>query len=115
MKINQDTRLIDLKVSDLLEILHQNQPISDVQRLEVVEDDEIGGYEVAERMTGYSRQTLYQLKSAGQLPYLSLPNGGVRFSKKSILEWLLSHRRLTESEVSERAEHNVFKRKLRRK
>lgn len=115
MKINQDTRLIDLKVSDLLEILHQNQPTTDVEREPIAADDEIGGYEVAERITGYSRQTLYQLKSAGQLPYLSLPNGGVRFSKKSILEWLLSHKRLSESEVTERAESYTFKRKLRRR
>jgi len=115
MRIDQDTRLIDLKVSDLLEILNQNQPKQIVNDTPVSEDDEIGGYEIAERITGYSRQTLYQLKSSGRLPYLALPNGGVRFSKKGILEWLLSHRRLTESEVADRAQDFVFKRKLRRK
>ncbi len=114
MKINQDTRLIDLKVSDLVEILqHHQSPI--VSNRPLAEEDEIGGYEVAERITGYSRQTLYQLKSAGQLPYLSLPNGGVRFSKKTILQWLLSHKRLTESEAADKALEFEFKRKLRRR
>lgn len=114
MKINPDIRLIDLKVSDLVQILHQECPqIPAIAQAS--DEDEIGGYEIAERITGYSRQTLYQLKSAGQLPYLSLPNGGVRFSKKTILTWLLSHRRLTEAEVAEKAMEFEFKRKLRRK
>ncbi|MFA6275228.1 MAG: helix-turn-helix domain-containing protein [Pedobacter sp.] len=114
MNINQDTRLIDLKVSDLIEILNQNQ-LPTPTLSPVAQEDEIGGYEVAEKITGYSRQTLYQLKSAGQLPYLSLPSGGVRFSKKTLLQWLLSHKRLTESEAADKALDFEFKRKLRRR
>ena len=114
MKINPETRLIDLKVSDLVEIIQQNQsPV--LPSIPVAQEDEIGGYEIAERITGYSRQTLYQLKSAGQLPYLSLPNGGVRFSKKTILNWLLSHKRMSESEAADKALDFEFKRKLRRR
>ncbi|MDN5285028.1 MAG: hypothetical protein JWR38_1302 [Mucilaginibacter sp.] len=45
-------------------------------------EDEIGGYEIAETITGYSRQTLYQLKSAGELPYIGLPGGVSGFQKR---------------------------------
>jgi len=57
----------------------------------IIEDDEIGGYEIAETVTGNSRQTLYQLKSAGKLPLIALAGGGIRFSKKMLINWLLSH------------------------
>lgn len=97
-----------------MEIINQNQ-LPRIASAPVAEEDEIGGYEIAERITGYSRQTLYQLKSAGQLPYLSMPNGGVRFSKKVILNWLLSHKRITESEAADKALDFEFKRKLRRR
>lgn len=117
MNINENTRLIDLKVSDLLIILKQTNPsVEDNPPAEALPgDDEIGGYEIAEKVTGYARQTLYQLKSEGKIPYIGLPNGGVRFSKNAILEWLLSYRKLTDAEVAAKAEDFVLKRKLRRK
>lgn len=114
MSINENTRLIDLKVSDLLAILKESTP-NQTLPFASNEDDEIGGYEIAEKITGYARQTLYQLKSAGEIPYISLPNGGVRFSKKAILNWLLSHKKLSSSEIVDKAENISFKRSLRRK
>ncbi|UKJ07371.1 helix-turn-helix transcriptional regulator [Solitalea lacus] len=113
MSINENTRLIDLKVSDLLAILKESTPPIPAQVS--ADDDEIGGYEVAERITGYARQTLYQLKSAGEIPYIALPNGGVRFSKKALLSWLLSHKKMTSGEIADKAESFVRKRHLRRR
>jgi hypothetical protein len=115
MAIDKNTRLIDLTVADLIMIVKEcmtdfmpaNQTLSD--------EDEIGGYEIAETITGYSRQTLYQLKSAGELPYLGLPGGGIRFSKKMLITWLLSHQKLTNQQVQEKAETIKLKRMLRRK
>lgn len=117
MNINENTRLIDLKVSDLLTILKEANPLVERKTVTMVspEGDEIGGYEVAEKATGYARQTLYQLKSEGKIPYIGLPNGGVRFSKNAILEWLLSHKKLSDGEVVAKADEFIFKRKLRRK
>jgi predicted DNA-binding transcriptional regulator AlpA len=115
MSINENTRLIDLKVSDLLTILKESATVLPTSLPVPNDDDEIGGYEVAERTTGYARQTLYQLKSAGKIPCIVLPNGGVRFSKKEIVTWLMSHKRLTDVEIVEKAENFVFKRRLRRK
>lgn len=117
MNINENTRLIDLKVSDLLIILKESNPAT-AEKMPVEAspgDDEIGGYEIAEKVTGYARQTLYQLKSEGKIPYIGLPNGGVRFSKNAILDWLLSYKKLSDDEVAARAEDFVLKRKLRRR
>jgi predicted DNA-binding transcriptional regulator AlpA len=113
MNINENTRLIDLKVSDLKTILKEYTPPPTPSSSE--DDEEIGGYEVAEKTTGYARQTLYQLKSKGKIPCIVLPNGGVRFSKKAIINWLMSHKKLTNEEIAEQAENFVFKRRLRRK
>ena len=114
MNIDKNTRLIDLTVADLMVIIKGCMtgcmPVNEILN----DEDEIGGYEIAEAMTGYSRQTLYQLKSAGKLPYIGLPGGGVRFSKTMLRAWLLSHQKLTNQEIKEKAETLVFKRKLRR-
>jgi hypothetical protein len=67
--------LIDLKVSDLLIILRESLLDANSTRSILPDDDEIGGYEIAEKIIGYSRQTLYQLKSTGEIPYISLPSG----------------------------------------
>ncbi|MBB6128625.1 helix-turn-helix domain-containing protein [Mucilaginibacter lappiensis] len=103
MNIDKNTRLIDLTVADLIVIVKEcmtqfmpvDEPLND--------EDEIGGYEVAETITGYSRQTLYQLKSAGELPYIGLPGGGIRVSKKMLMNGLLSHQRLTRQEIQEKS------------
>ena len=117
MNINENTRLIDLKVSDLLTILKETNPPheSKVHASPSPGEDEIGGYDIAEKVTGYARQTLYQLKSEGKIPYIGLPNGGVRFSKNAILEWLLSHKKLSDAEVAAKAEDFISNRRLRRK
>ncbi|WP_374949725.1 hypothetical protein [Mucilaginibacter sp.] len=65
MNIDKNTRLIDLTVADLMVIIKERMtgfmPVNKIFN----DEDEIGGYEIAETITGYSRQTLYQLKSAG--------------------------------------------------
>ncbi len=115
MNINENTRVIDLKVSDLITILKESTPIPAIPVQASEDDDVIGGYEVAEKATGYARQTIYQLKSEGKIPYIAMPSGGVRFSRKEILKWLMSHKKLTSEEITAKAEDFVFKRKARRK
>jgi hypothetical protein len=46
---------------------------------------------------------------------IGLPGGGIRFSKKMLMNWLLSHQKLTHREIQEKAETLKLKRKLRRK
>lgn len=113
--VDKNTRIIDLTVADLISILQESMPAAQPVTPFVTDDDEIGGYEIAEKITGYARQTIYQLKSQGKIPYMAMPTGGVRFSKKAILEWLMSRKKMTEAEVDEKAASYVLKRKARRK
>jgi hypothetical protein len=115
MNIYKNTRLVDLTVADLMVIIQECMtgfmPVAETLN----DEDEIGGYEIAETITGYSRQTLYQLKSAGELPYIGLPGGGIRFSKRMLMNWLLSYQKLTQQEIQEKTKTLKLKRKLRRK
>jgi hypothetical protein len=105
MNIDKNTRLIDLTVADLMIIVKECMtgfmPVDETLN----DEDEIGGYEIAETITGYSSQTLY----------IGLPGGCIRFSKKMLMSWLLSHQKLTHREIQEKAETLKLKRKLRRK
>ena len=117
MITNKSTRIIDLTVGELEAILDfkltHSQPGSSISNQK--DNDEIGGYELAEKITGYDRQTLYQKKSAGQIPYMQPPSGGVFFSKNDLIAWLKSHKRITDNEISEMAVTLPLKRSLRRK
>ena len=115
MNIDRNTRLVDLTVADLIEIVKECMTSFMPIDKHLNDEDEIGGYEIAESITGYSRQTLYQLKSAGELPYIGLPGGGIRFSKRMLMNWLLSYQKLTQQEIQEKTETLKLKRKLRRK
>ena len=117
MITNKLTRLIDLTVEELESILEfkliHAQSEHSSSKLNV--EDEIGGYELAEKITGYDRKTLYQKKSEGKIPYMQPPEGGVFFSKNDLISWLKSHKRMTNDEISEMAITLPLKRKLRRK
>lgn len=115
MLTNKSTRLIDLTVGERETILEGKIPQNLPQQTSSQDEDEIGGYELAERITGYDRQTLYQKKSAGKIPYMQPPDGGVFFSKKDLIAWLKSHKRMTDDEISEMALTLPIKRSLRRK
>jgi len=82
MSIDKNTRLIDLTVADLMVIVKECMtgfmPVDETLN----DEDEIGGYEIAETITEYSHQTLYQLKSARELPYIGLPSGVSGFQKR---------------------------------
>jgi hypothetical protein len=115
MNIDKNTRLIDLTVADLMLIVKECIGRDFIPVDDLNDEDAIGGYEIAESITGYARQTLYQLKSAGELPYIGLPGGGIRFSKKMLMNWLQSNRKFTNQEIEDKAETLALKRKLRRK
>lgn len=82
MNIDKNTRLIDLTVADLMVIVKECMIGFMSADKALNDEDEIGGYEIAETITGYSRQTLYQLKSTVELPYIGLPGRGSGFQKR---------------------------------
>ena len=55
--INTETRLIDLTLGELIKAISATQaiPVFD----EKIDEDDIGGIELAENITGLARQTIY--------------------------------------------------------
>ena len=63
------------------------------------QDPEIGDIELAEKTTGYARQTIYQLVSARKIPFIKR-RGKLFFSKMDLVEWLIEGRKGTIEELS---------------
>ena len=63
------------------------------------QDPEIGDIELAEKTTGYARQTIYQLVCARKIPFIK-KGGKLFFSKMDLIEWLQEGRRGTLEELS---------------
>jgi excisionase family DNA binding protein len=54
-------------------------------------EDEILDYSAAEKVTGISKSTLYQLVHQKRIPHLKIGSRFIRFHKSKIVEWLKSH------------------------
>jgi hypothetical protein len=62
------------------------------------QNPEIGDIHLAEKVTGYARQTIYQLVSARKIPYFK-KQGKLYFSTESLIAWLKKGRQYTFDEV----------------
>lgn len=110
----KNTRLIDLTVSQLESLL--DEKLSKITIPSGTDkENEIGDYGFAEEITGYSRQRLYQLVSEGAMPYIKLPSGGVRFSRKDLLNWFAQHKKMSLNQIEEFASTLALKREMKRK
>jgi predicted DNA-binding transcriptional regulator AlpA len=74
----------------------QFQPPSDI--------DEIGGIELAVKITGLAKQTIYSLVSLRKIPY-SKQTKKLYFSRAELLQWLKSGKRKTQLELALDAEN----------
>jgi hypothetical protein len=63
------------------------------------QDQEIGDLRLAEKTTGYARQTIYQLVSARKIPFIKR-GGKLFFSKLDLIEWLREGSKGTIEELS---------------
>jgi excisionase family DNA binding protein len=54
--------------------------------------DAVGGYELAEQLTGLKRSTLYALVHERRIPHVRLSGRLVRFRADEVRAWLESHR-----------------------
>lgn len=67
------------------------------------EMDEIGGVELAMRITGKAKPTIYSLVSNRKIPH-SKRGKQLYFSKKDLLEWIHSGKRKTAAEIQSAAQ-----------
>ncbi len=110
----KNTRLIDLTVSQLESLL--DSKLSKITIPSITgNENQIGDYAFAEEITGYSRQRLYQLVSEGTIPYIKLPSGGVRFSRKDLLDWFTQYKKMSNDQMDEFAATMSLKRETKRK
>jgi len=57
-----------------------------------VPEQEVGGYALAERLTGLKRSTLYSLVCQKRIPHSRLSGRLVRFRASELVQWLDEHR-----------------------
>lgn len=74
------------------------------QRQEIKAEDEIGGIELAETITGLKRPTIYGLVSERKIPH-SKQGKRLYFSRQELLEWLKQGKRKTQAEINIEAEN----------
>ena len=112
--INTETRLIDLTVGDLINAISSKQSTSVFEGK--VDEDEIGGIELAENITGLARQTIYGKVSERKISFIKIPHSKkLYFSKKDLNEWLQSHKKLTDYDIAAQATEYIINRKAIRK
>ncbi len=70
------------------------------------EPDEIGGIELAVKITGKAKPTIYGLVHSRSIPH-SKQGKQLYFSRKELLEWIHSGKRKTASEISRNAENYI--------
>lgn len=59
--------------------------------------DRVGGIKLAEEITGFARQSIYNLASKRKIPH-SKRNGTLVFSEKTLRDWLLENQRPLQDE-----------------
>jgi hypothetical protein len=97
--------LTQLSVSELRQMLREE--IEEAMRGYLAtpegDTDEIGGTELAQRITGLKVPTIYSLCSARKIPH-SKRGKKLYFSKNELLAWLRENRRRTVSELAAESE-----------
>ncbi len=69
---------------------------------ENLSEDKIGGIELAMKLTGKAKPTIYALVSARRIPH-SKQGKRLYFSRRELLEWLQSGKRKTHAEIATEA------------
>ena len=72
------------------------------------EEDKIGGIEVAMKILGLKKSTIYGLVSKRKIPFMRR-NHKLFFSEKELIQWLEDSRQSTVAEIEEEAEKDIQK------
>lgn len=81
-----------------------------IKRLDLLQNGEpvpeIGGIDLAMSITGYKRQTLYELVSRRQIPFIK-KSGRLFFSRHDLMKWLNEGRNETINELAKDLSENI--------
>lgn len=110
--ITNETRLIDLTVADLTAIIGKTVKSSLPPPIQVPEQNipDVGGIELAQEITGWSKATIYTKCHFRSLPH-SKKGGKLFFSRTELLTWLKEGKRTTRKEIDQQATDYVAFRK----
>lgn len=75
---------IEVTISDLIEFA--NYIIEHFERSESENDDEIGGIDLAMKITGLSKSTIYNKVSNNEIPYIK--KGRLYFKRSDLIKWI---------------------------
>ena len=109
MEINKNTRLIDLTVEQLTNIIIS--AIKETEKTVVKELPKFLTVQALSELTGYSISTINIKNCKKEIPGSKKLNGRVLFDTEKILEWIDSGSVRTKSEQMEFLENNFSKRK----
>ncbi len=88
---NIDKRIIDLKVSELLELLDgryaANPKDNNILDNATVKSDFLNVKQCA-GLTGYNEDYIRQLVFKGKIPFYKIQDHSIRFSRKEIVDWM---------------------------
>lgn len=99
MKINKEIEDKPLYSLSIGEFVHLLQTVGETKE-EKREYGKFLGFRELQELTGYSKQTLYQLSSAKKLPGAHKISKKVLFETSVILEWINSFRVATSTETN---------------
>ncbi len=103
----QNVVLTQLSIPELGQLFHDtlDRYFTETQ-ISVVqpEPDEIGGIELAVKITGKAKPTIYGLVHSRSIPH-SKQGKRLYFSRKELLDWLRAGKRKTQSELALEAEN----------
>jgi hypothetical protein len=98
VSITQDTRIIDLTVGQFLSLFPQFPNPNTGQETKKDETPEVMGVDLASKFLGYKPSTVYIMTSKKILPHFK-SRGKLLFRKSELLDFMLSNRVKTQSEV----------------
>lgn len=107
--IDLNVRVIDLTIGELILAIIPSQKQDNNS---LIEEDEIGGIELAMRITGKSKSTIYGMTSKNKIPFMKTPGSkSLYFSKNDLIKWLRSNNKETDYDIANQASDDIYKRK----
>lgn len=105
--VQNELRLIDLTVEQLRSLLKENVTITSPS---LKDADEIGGIDLAKRVTKLSFKTIYQLTSKRKIPFFK-KGKFLYFSKTELENWIRSGKKQTITDIQEAASQYLLKKR----
>ncbi|HET6556032.1 MAG TPA: helix-turn-helix domain-containing protein [Prolixibacteraceae bacterium] len=100
---NLETPIFQLTVGEFLAMIKQEQKLP----AQEPNDPEIFGIEILQKLTGYSKASIYSKTSKNEIPHFKR-DGRLFFRKDEIMQWLTANRVITKTEYCSNLDNNLI-------